>query len=191
MNSKELQLIIKCGETSTVQFKECFPNQDSIAAEMVAMSNARGGMILFGIKDKTGEIIGLSYQEIQQLNSILANIATNLLRPVIYIQTETVIVDERSLLIAHIAEGDNKPYKDLNGIIWTKQGADKRKVMENSEIMRLFQCSGILYADEQPIPLPKKISTDMLWTTLSAKNMVAKKIHSVFYTQNFYTTFIS
>ena len=70
MNSKELQLIIKCGETSTVQFKECFPNQDSIAAEMVAMSNARGGMILFGIKDKTGEIIGLSYQEIQQLNSI-------------------------------------------------------------------------------------------------------------------------
>ena len=152
MDSKELQLIIKCGETSTVQFKECFPNQDSIAAEMVAMSNARGGMILFGIKDKTGEIIGLSYQEIQQLNSILANIATNLLRPVIYIQTETVIVDERSLLIAHIAEGDNKPYKDLNGIIWTKQGADKRKVMENSEIMRLFQCSGILYADEQPIP---------------------------------------
>mgnify|MGYP000075573865 CR=1 FL=1 len=63
MNSKELQLIIKCGETSTVQFKERFPNQDSIAAEMVAMSNARGGMILFGIKDKTGEIIGLSYQE--------------------------------------------------------------------------------------------------------------------------------
>ena len=42
MDSKELQLIIKCGETSTVQFKERFPNQDSIAAEMVAMSNARG-----------------------------------------------------------------------------------------------------------------------------------------------------
>lgn len=42
MNSKELQLIIKCGETSTVQFKERFPNQDSIVAEMVAMSNARG-----------------------------------------------------------------------------------------------------------------------------------------------------
>lgn len=152
MNSKELQLIIKCGETSTVQFKERFSNQDSIAAEMVAMSNARGGTILFGIKDKTGEITGLSYQEIQHLNSTLANIATNLLRPVIYIQTETIIIEDRSVLLAHIAEGDNKPYKDLNGVIWTKQGADKRKVMENSEIMRLFQCSGMLYADEQPIP---------------------------------------
>ena len=74
MNSKELQLIVKCGETSTVQFKERFSNQDSIAAEMVAMSNARGGMILFGIRDKTGEIIGLSYQEIQQINSMKISI---------------------------------------------------------------------------------------------------------------------
>ena len=153
MNSKELQLIIKCGETSTVQFKERFSNQDSIAAEMVAMSNARGGMILFGIRDKTGEVTGLSYQEIQQINSMLANVATNLLRPVIYIQTETAVIDGRSILVVHVAEGDNKPYKDLNGAIWTKQGADKRKVMENSEIIRLFQCSGMLYADEQPIPL--------------------------------------
>ena len=84
MDSKELQQIVACGETSTVQFKEHFSNQDSIAAEMVAMSNACGGMILFGIKDKTGEITGLPYPEIQQINSMLANIATNLLRPVIY-----------------------------------------------------------------------------------------------------------
>ena len=152
MDSKELQQIVACGETSTVQFKEHFSNQDSIAAEMVAMSNACGGMILFGIKDKTGEITGLRYPEIQQINSILANIATNLLRPVIYIQTETVIIDGHSVLVVRIAEGDNKPYKDLHGVIWTKQGADKRKVMENSEIIRLFQCSGMLYADEQPIP---------------------------------------
>ena len=41
MNSKELQLIIKCGETSTVQFKERFPNQDSIAAEMVIREIAK------------------------------------------------------------------------------------------------------------------------------------------------------
>ena len=33
MDSKELQQIVACGETSTVQFKEHFSNQDSIAAE--------------------------------------------------------------------------------------------------------------------------------------------------------------
>lgn len=164
MDSKELQLLIRCGETSTVQFKERFSNQDSIAAEMVAMSNARGGMILFGIRDKTGEVVGLSYQEIQQINSMLANVATNLLRPVIYIQTETVIIEDRSILVVHIDEGANKPYKDLSGVIWTKQGSDKRKVMENSEIVRLFQCSGMMYADEQPIPFTsdKDINSNVL-----------------------------
>ena len=69
MDSKELQLIIKCGETSTVQFKERFPNQDSIAAEMVAMSNARGGHDTLRHKRQDGRnhrpvlFIGLSYQE--------------------------------------------------------------------------------------------------------------------------------
>ena len=67
---------------------------------------------------------------------MLANIAINLLRPVIYIQTETIIIEDRSILVAHIDEGDNKPYKDLGGAIWIKQGSDKRKVMENSEIRK-------------------------------------------------------
>lgn len=65
---------------------------------------------------------GLPYPEIQQINSMLANIATNLLRPVIYIQTETVIIDGYSVLVVRIAEGDNKPYKDLHGVIWTNRG---------------------------------------------------------------------
>ena len=30
MDSKELQQIVACGETSTVQFKEHFSNQDSM-----------------------------------------------------------------------------------------------------------------------------------------------------------------
>ena len=45
-------------------------------------------------RDKTGEIIGLSYQEIQQINSMLANIATNLLRPVIYIPVSYTHLDK-------------------------------------------------------------------------------------------------
>lgn len=36
MDRKKLQQIVRCGETSTVQFKERFSNQHSMAAEMVA-----------------------------------------------------------------------------------------------------------------------------------------------------------
>ena len=44
-------------------------------------------------------------------------------------------------------DGKNKPYKNLNGEIWVKQGADKRRITENSEILALFQDSGSYQAD--------------------------------------------
>ena len=52
------------------------------------------------------------------------------------------------MLIVYIEEGINKPYKDRNGTIWIKQGSDKRRVTDNNEIMRLFQQSGNLLADD-------------------------------------------
>jgi Predicted transcriptional regulator containing an HTH domain and an uncharacterized domain shared with the mammalian protein Schlafen len=60
MNAIELLDIINTGETSRVQFKEKISSPDGLAAEMVAMSNSLGGLILVGVKDKTGEIVGLS-----------------------------------------------------------------------------------------------------------------------------------
>ena len=58
MNAIELLDIIKGGESSKVQFKREFDNQEKIAAEMIAMSNAKGGMIIFGVEDKTGHNFG-------------------------------------------------------------------------------------------------------------------------------------
>jgi predicted HTH transcriptional regulator len=153
MDQFRLLELIGNGETSTVQFKETFPHQfDSISQEMVAMSNAKGGIILFGIEDKTGKIKGLSYSAIQDINNKVANIATNNINPMIYITTEALTVDEKSVLVVYIDEGVAKPYKDNQGVIWMKQGSDKRRVTDNNEILRLFQHSGTFYADEQPIP---------------------------------------
>jgi predicted HTH transcriptional regulator len=53
MTSIELLDIIGVGETSKVQFKREFDNQDKIAAEMIAFSNSKGGMLLFGVEDKS------------------------------------------------------------------------------------------------------------------------------------------
>ncbi len=54
-----------CGETTKVQFKEMFTSQKEIAKEMVAFANSKGGVILFGVEDKTGKPVGLSYDQIQ------------------------------------------------------------------------------------------------------------------------------
>ena len=155
MNATELLDIIACGETSKVQFKREFDNQDKIAAEMIAMSNAKGGMIIFGVDDKTGNIAGLDYGSLQNIGNRVATIANDLVKPPVYITTEVVSTgsetERKKVLIVYIDEGVAKPYKDNNGTIWTKQGADKRKLTDNNEIMRLFQQSGITYVDEMAV----------------------------------------
>ncbi|MDR0619493.1 MAG: ATP-binding protein [Bacteroidales bacterium] len=66
MSQKIIRNIIRLGETSTVQFKKEFDNQEKIASEMIAFANAKGGMILFGVEDKTGAVLGLNYEELQK-----------------------------------------------------------------------------------------------------------------------------
>lgn len=136
-----------CGETTKVQFKEAFTSQKEIAKEMIAFANSKGGVILFGVEDKSGKLVGLSYDEIQVISRELGNAANEQVRPTIYINTEVVRMDEKHFLICSIEEGKNKPYKNLNGEIWVKQGADKRRITENAEILSLFQDSGSYQPD--------------------------------------------
>lgn len=148
MDALELLDLIQMGESSKVQFKVRVNNANSIGAEMVAFSNTKGGLIIIGVDDKTGQINGLSFEEIQETNELLANSASNNVKSPIYIYTETVKVNEHHLIVAHISEGTSKPHMDNNGIIWVKNGSDKRKVIAKEEIARLLQSSGNLFADE-------------------------------------------
>ena len=63
MTAEEIKEIVKCGETSTIQFKLLFKKVEDIANELIAYSNSYGGRIFIGINDKTGEIVGLSYKQ--------------------------------------------------------------------------------------------------------------------------------
>jgi ATP-dependent DNA helicase RecG len=148
MEALTLLDIIGNGENSRVQFKKIVKSSDDIAKEMVAMSNSIGGMIVVGVEDKTGQIIGLNYEEIKRSNDFLANASTNNVKPPIYILTEIIIIEDKKVLIAHINEGSNKPYCDNNGIVWIKSGSDKRRVTDNIEYARLLQSSGLISADE-------------------------------------------
>lgn len=148
MTQEEIKDIALCGETSTVQFKQELTSQKEIAKEMIAFANSHGGRIFFGIADKTGELTGLTYEEIQLVSRELGNAANEQVKPTIYIETEVVRVDDKHVLVCSITEGRNKPYKNLQGEIWVKQGADKRRITENAEILALFQDSGSYRPEE-------------------------------------------
>jgi len=154
MNSAELLEIIKTGETSKVQFKESLPNAESMSREIVAMSNSLGGMILLGVKDRSGAVIGLSPEQIEYADRKVSEFADNI-KPTVYLTTEVIkVMDDdsgKNILIVHVEEGNNKPYKTSQGEIYVKQGSNKRLLTDNAEIMRLFQSSGNLLADEMEI----------------------------------------
>ena len=147
MNEDTFKDIVLCGETTKVQFKEVFTSQREIAKEMIAFANSKGGIIIFGVEDKTGCLKGLTYEQIQATSRELGNAANEQVRPTIYIETEVLRLDGKHFLVCSVEEGRNKPYKNLNGEIWVKQGADKRRITENSEILALFQDSGSYQTD--------------------------------------------
>jgi predicted HTH transcriptional regulator len=154
MDALELLDLIQKGESSNVQFKVRVKKKDytksayDLGTEMVAFSNSKGGVLIIGIDDKTGDINGLSFEEIQETNQLLSNAATNNVNPQIYIETETVSIGEDNLIVVHISEGISKPHTDNKGIIWLKNGSDKRMVVAREEMARLLQSSGNMYADE-------------------------------------------
>ena len=102
----------------------------------------RGGQLLIGINDKTGAINGLSFTELQQTTNLLSNMASENVVPSILIEIETVAVDDGGVVVVSIPEGKNKPYHDNKGIVWVKNGADKRKVFDNSELAEMMSDSG-------------------------------------------------
>ena len=151
MNSDELKKLISQGETTTTQFKLRVEDPYKIGTEMVAFSNSYGGKIIVGVQDKTGEIVGLSYAEIQKNSEMLVNAASENVKPAILIHSETKEVDGKNLLVATISEGKGKPYKDNKGIIWVKNGSDKRKVFSNDELRMMMQSCGSLSADKDSV----------------------------------------
>lgn len=151
MNGKELEHAIALGESSTLQFKREWSDNNAIAREIIAFANGKGGTMVFGVEDKTGIIVGLDYSSIQSISSMVGNVANENVVPSLYVTTEAVDIQGKNLLVVEIPQGSNKPYKTLKGEIFVKQGADKRIVKENTQILRLFHESGNYYPDKEGV----------------------------------------
>ncbi len=149
MNEAELLAIIACGEDSRHQFKRDFSNIDSLAAELIAFANTSGGFLLIGVSDD-GHVTGLKTADVSRLNQLLSNASSQSVRPPINPSTMNVQTKNGIVIAVDVAEGLNKPYVDTLGRIWVKNGADKRHVTAREEMQRLFQSSGLVYADEVP-----------------------------------------
>ena len=118
MTEQDILQLRDLAEAGQVQFKERIVSKDDkyeIGCEMVAFSNSRGGRLIIGINDKSGEIKALSYKELQETTNLLTNIASENVIPNVLIEVENTPVTGGAVVIATIPEGKNKPYHDNKG----------------------------------------------------------------------------
>ena len=140
MKIEELKGEIAKGEDSGRQFKADVTNPDSLAAEIVAMLNARGGIVIIGVDDHGG-LDGLDADDVRRINQMISNVASQHIKNPVSITTENVVLENsRIVIILHIPYGSDKPYFDKNGVVWLKEGADKRKVLTPLCYILLFSC---------------------------------------------------
>lgn len=151
MDTQQLETILAQGEDSQHQFKRNMTNVDAFAAELVAFANTDGGHLIIGVED-SGNVTGLSREDIARLNQLLSNAASQHVRPPLHPTTQNMTLEHGMIMVVSVLEGLNKPYMDNQARIWVKSGADKRHVTAREELQRMFQAGGLVYAEETLIP---------------------------------------
>lgn len=164
--TRELIYQVRLGEDSAYEFKSIAikgtkvdqPGRDSVADELAAFANAGGGILVFGIHDKTREVEGIAKENLDTVDQWLANIASQAIDPPLPIQTRLLEIPNR--------QGEMKP------VVWVRVtksvfvhrsphgyfhrvGSSKRE-MSPDLLARLFQqrtMVRLIRFDEQLLPL--------------------------------------
>ncbi len=142
---------ITLGEDSTIEFKERISHKDSLANEIAAFANTKGGVILIGIGDNK-EIIGISENELESFEKIVIEICRDSIEPTVNIYTEKLLIENKNILKIEVSRS-LFVHKSPHGY-FRRQGSSKR-VMPTDQLARLMQSRSqarIISFDEQAVP---------------------------------------
>ncbi len=115
MEEKELIKMLAEGENEFVEFKRKITPK--VAEEIVAMSNARGGIIIIGVDDE-GRIVGTTSNK-ESINALVQNIT-----PPPNLKIEETSIGEKKILIIKV---EKTPYiTTLGGVAYIRIGSSKR-----------------------------------------------------------------
>lgn len=146
METEELLAIIANGEDSRRQFKQNITRAESLVPELAAFSNSKGGLLLIGVTDEGG-IQGLTIEDMGRINQLVSNAAKDV-KPSISVTTENIALPSGMVMVVDVPEGISKPYMDGNLHVWVKNSANKSRVSAREELLRMFQSSALVHADE-------------------------------------------
>lgn len=108
MTVRELQLLVKEGEHTTLEFKRKVAHPEKIVKEIVAFANTRGGNLLIGVNDD-GNLTGLKFPDEDAY--VLEREINRLCRPAIAYEREYIAIsDKKTIVRYYIPESSQKPH---------------------------------------------------------------------------------
>lgn len=99
------------GESDNVEFKVQRPTDSSkYMKSVVAFANGKGGSLIFGIDDKSHEVVGIPkeniFREMDAITEAISDSCEPAIIPDIYLQT----IDDKSIIVVEVSAGRQRPY---------------------------------------------------------------------------------
>ena len=102
---------ILSGESKNVEFKENLPERSiKYMKSVVAFANGTGGKIIFGIADKTNEVVGCDKEDIFKKMDTIANAVSDSCEPAIIPDITLQTIQGKTIIVVAISEGRQRPY---------------------------------------------------------------------------------
>ncbi|MEW5766362.1 MAG: ATP-binding protein [bacterium] len=103
-----IEKLLKKPEDYRLEFKRELGEPLSLAKELVAFSNTKGGRIVIGVDDKTREAVGIDLTK--DWEEFIMNVATNNCHPMISPLVEFYTLQGKTICMIEIFPGRLKPY---------------------------------------------------------------------------------
>lgn len=102
---------IKNGENKEIEYKRELPkHSDKYMKSVIAFANSYGGKIIFGVEDKTREIVGVEEEKAFQIMDSIANAISDSCEPAIIPDITLQTVENKKLIVVEIAASTQRPY---------------------------------------------------------------------------------
>ncbi len=102
---------ILAGESKNVEFKENLPEKSiKYMKSVVAFANGTGGKIIFGIADKTREVVGFDNEDVFKKMDAIANAVSDSCEPAIIPDITLQTVEGKTVIVVEVSEGQAVPH---------------------------------------------------------------------------------
>ena len=156
----ELDELISRGEGFKLEFKRDDDGlePETVAKEIVAFANMRGGTILFGVEDEKAVeddirriISGIQRTDLQAW--LMDTVIGRYVHPYVDIEYKEVKYSDKTVAVVEVPEGNAKPYvlrRNHREDIYVRSGSSCQ-LASREQIVRLSEAGGLLSVEQMPV----------------------------------------